>query len=270
MSAEHIPGRLKHKFNHSSSYLQEHLCHFSASFSRVRWQFPSTRKLHKLFCSCFHLTTTKVWGGSRIRTCIFRPRSLIGMKLSQLRIILFNRFMKRLPIPPYHHVARLSELPTLWTAMLSPSTAAWFCRNPPRLIPFGLIWVSTILSQSTTFFHISVAPITTSNFRKWCVHWYKIVGTQGFEPCSSDFQSDALTVFAKFPFRLIEGRKCELTIIIPSISLFSLISASKIQQFICFSNKIRQKYYFSTLKVSTFQHFIMWSVSRPILNHLPI
>nr|DAL52790.1 MAG TPA_asm: hypothetical protein [Caudoviricetes sp.] len=28
----------------------------------------------------------------------------------------------------------------------------------------------TILSQSTIFFYISVAPITTSNFRKWCVH----------------------------------------------------------------------------------------------------
>nr|DAF28138.1 MAG TPA: hypothetical protein [Caudoviricetes sp.] len=28
----------------------------------------------------------------------------------------------------------------------------------------------TILSQSTIFFYISVAPITNSNFRKWCVH----------------------------------------------------------------------------------------------------
>lgn len=40
----------------------------------------------------------------------------------------------------------------------------------------------TILSQSTTFFHILVAPITTSNFRKWCVHWYKTAESKGFEP----------------------------------------------------------------------------------------
>lgn len=48
MPAGHIPSRLNTKNQSSASYLQEHLCSPSASFSRVRWQFPSPRKLHKL------------------------------------------------------------------------------------------------------------------------------------------------------------------------------------------------------------------------------
>nr|DAV71927.1 MAG TPA: hypothetical protein [Caudoviricetes sp.] len=45
-----FPTGLTNKFNLQAT-LQERLCNLSASFSRVRWQFPSPRKLHKLLYS---------------------------------------------------------------------------------------------------------------------------------------------------------------------------------------------------------------------------
>lgn|GEM_PF-4087180 len=64
---------------------------------------------HPVNCTSFNVLAFayryyKGCGGSRTRTCTFYPRSLTGMKLSQLRAILFNRFIKRLPIPPYHQI----------------------------------------------------------------------------------------------------------------------------------------------------------------------
>lgn len=64
---------------------------------------------HPVNCTSFNALAFayryyKGCGGGRTRTCTFYPRSLTGMKLSQLRAILFNRFMKRLPIPPYHQI----------------------------------------------------------------------------------------------------------------------------------------------------------------------
>lgn len=135
MPAGHFSDRLNTQIQSSVSYLQEHLCNLSASFSRVRWQYPSTRKLHKLFYPCFRLTTTKVCDGSRIRTCnAWKSSRHISMRrMGRISFKLMPHFHNTKPslkrvfsvyhsaIPPF---ARLSVLSTSQTAMLSQSTAA--------------------------------------------------------------------------------------------------------------------------------------------------
>ena len=79
------------------------------SIFRLLSVVPDSNFYHPVNCTSFNVLAFayryyKGCGGSRTRTCTFYPRSLTGMKLSQLRAILFNRFIKRLPIPPYHQI----------------------------------------------------------------------------------------------------------------------------------------------------------------------
>ena len=121
-----------------------------------------------------------------ILSCSLSNTSLcgsLGVEPKQLQLVI-PKALRTLSLGSLYHWEYLRHVCPSFRAVnimnrhVTQSTFTWFCGNPPRLIPFGLIWVSTILSQSTTFFHISVAPITISNFRKWCVHWYKIAPIQ--------------------------------------------------------------------------------------------